>query len=578
MKFFALLWLILISNMIFSATKIQHIFQDYKSGKIDYHQYLINSIHALHLRDRMQQTAHAEDLQHEKCGTAIMLQTFSHLDELPSLEKKPIQSYFVRPQLSHSYTSASGLFKIHYTDEGAAAIDPTDANNNNLPDYVEAAAMALDYSYKLIVDTLGYQKPPSDGGEDGPEYDLYFINLGAYGQTTPENLISRDPVSYSSYMEMNNRFGSGFVTKGIDAVHVTSAHEFFHMVQLGYVYRENALFFFEMSSVWMEDVAYDEVNDYYSYLRSFFRDAAIPFFTFNGSHEYGTCIWHHMIEKKYGRDMIKAIWEFLPRYEVLQAMDYALINKGSSLKQEMESFSIWNFFTGRRNDPAIYYPEGAFYPELDFRKTQSFQNDVSLVDSIPHLSTAYYYFQDAENDRNFALALANVFSTADQNTIKTPYQLNVLSNPIDNKQLPIDKNLYIQLTSADLEVWRGNAIILYSGTRKIESFSSVKSTTLPEVRLYPNPFIVGQDPELKIEFKLEKREWVEVSILSMHGQVIRKIKIPGILPGFLESGFHPEGEWDGKNDAGDYVGSGVYLACIKTESFVKYQKFSLIRK
>ncbi|MBN2092347.1 hypothetical protein JW964_22190 [candidate division KSB1 bacterium] len=578
MKFFVLFWLILIPNFVFSATKIQNLYQDYTSGKIDYRQYLIHSIHSLHQCDAMGQAYHAEDYQYEKCGTGIMLQTFSHLDELPPLEKTRIQSYFVRPKLSRTYISASGLFKIHYADSGNSTVDPMDENKNNLPDYVEQAAITLDYSYKLIIDTLGYNKPPTDGGEDGPEYDLYFVNIGAYGQTTPENLISRNPVSYSSYMEINNRFGSGFVTKGIDAVKVTCAHEFFHMVQLGYIYREKDLFFFEMSSTWMEDVAYDGINDYFSYLRAFFRDSSVPFYTFNGTHEYGTCIWHHMIEKKYGRDVIKAIWEFLPRYEVLQAMDYALINKGSSLKQEMESFSIWNFFTGRRNDPVTYYPEGAFYPELDFRKTQSFQNDVSLVDSIPSLSTAYYYFQDAENDRNFALALANVSSTADQNTIKTPYQLNVLSNPINNKQLPIDKNLYIQLTSADLEVWRGNAIILYSGTRKIESFSSVKSTTLPEVRLYPNPFIVGQDPELKIEFKLEKREWVELSILSMHGQVIRKIKIPGILPGFLESGFHPEGEWDGKNDAGDYVGSGVYLACIKAESFVKYQKFSLIRK
>jgi hypothetical protein len=578
MKRIILVWIIFIPNIILSASKIQNLYQDYKSGKIEYHQYLINSMHSLYQRDQADQTHQIEDFQYEKCGTPIILQAFSHLDELPPLEKATIQSYFVRPKLPRTYISASGLFKIHYADSGNSAVDPTDANSNNLPDYIEEAAKALDYSYKLIVDTLGYKKPPTDDGIDGTEYDLYFINLGTYGQTTPENLISRNPASYSSYMEINNRFGSGFVTKGVDAVRVTCAHEFFHMVQLGYIYRENDLFFFEMSSTWMEDVAYDHINDYLAYLRSFFRDPAVAFNTFNGSHEYGACIWNHLLEKKFGRDIIKSIWDFMLRYEALPAMDYALINKGSSLKQEMESFSIWNFFTGRRSDPVAYYPEGAFYPELDFRRTQSFQNDISLVDSIPSRATAYYYFQDAENNRNFALVLANVSSTTDQNTKKTPYQLDVFSNPINSKQLPIDKNLYVQLTSADLEVWRGNAIILYTGSRKIEAFGSNKSTTLPEVRLFPNPFIAGQDPELKIEFKLEKREWVELSILSMHGQMIRKIRIPGIIPGYLESGYHPEGEWDGKNDAGDYVGSGVYLACIKSDSFVKYQKFSLIRK
>jgi len=571
--------LIGLSQLAFSTTIISRIEQDYQRAKIDYETFLVNSILAVFAPEELPQPYQTAEVKPLKCGTPLLMEIKHHWHSLSTHSKSKIEPFLNRPDLSEEYISESGRFKIHFDRSGYHAVDASDANQNALPDFVEAAGQALDYSYRLMIDTLQYNPPPDDRGVDGSEYDIYFLNIGMYGMTQPETEISKGPSIYTGYMSINNKFGPGFVTHGLDAVRVTCAHELFHMIQLGYAFRFNDRFYMEICSTWMEDFAYDEVNDYYAYLSEFFRNTDVPFNTYDGAHEYGACLWNHLLEKKFGVDLIRSTWEFIAKYPALEAMDYALIQQSSSFRKELEAFSIWNFYTGLRSEPIQYYPEGEFYPEVTFRKTYSFQTDVALNDSLHAFSNAYYYFTDRDNQRDFALVMQHIKPSDDADNDVLKYDLNVLSYPLTKQHKPIDKNLYIQLNAEDLENWRANAIILYdNGQHKITPFSSISTPEIPPIRLFPNPFIIGEDKEFKIEFKLDRREWVEIKILSMNGQLIKNIIINGLIPGFMDAGFHPEGEWDGTNDDGQFVSSGIYLVCLKTDSFIEYRKVSVIRK
>jgi len=184
------------------------------------------------------------------------------------LLKQPVVGYkYSRPSLPLSYQSAGSHFLIHYTLEGYDAVDSTTTNADGVPDFVYETAQAAERSYSLLIDTLGFQSPPVDD-IFSRETDIYIINLGgaAYAYTYDENPVQATdrPYDYTAYTVIDNDF-VGYLTTGLNGLRVTVAHEFFHVVQLGYNWWEgNRLansgggrtsaddYFLEWCSTWFE--------------------------------------------------------------------------------------------------------------------------------------------------------------------------------------------------------------------------------------------------------------------------------------------------------------------------------------
>jgi arabinogalactan endo-1,4-beta-galactosidase len=78
--------------------------------------------------------------------------------------------------------------------------------------------------------------------------------------------------------------------------------------------------------------------------------------------------------------------------------------------------------------------------------------------------------------------------------------------------------------------------------------------TTGSVRAYPNPF----NPVTTLEFELSRSSPVTVEVFDVFGRRVR----------FLLDGDYPAGrwtvKWDGRNDAGDAVSSGLYFAVLRT--------------
>lgn len=83
---------------------------------------------------------------------------------------------------------------------------------------------------------------------------------------------------------------------------------------------------------------------------------------------------------------------------------------------------------------------------------------------------------------------------------------------------------------------------------------------------YPNPF----NPVTTIEFALPETRDVTVNIYNTLGQQIRLLH-----RGRLDAGRHTL-HWDSRNDAGQWMGSGVYL-CVISAGENKVQKLTLLR-
>jgi len=334
------------------------------------------------------------DLPPPKCGTPILaginLLKYSGV-ELPSdlLETRPDTTLL-------PFTFGGEHVLVHYADSGENV--PYQVNVDTLPadgvpDYINRVAEIFEYVWEIETgDTgsgyLGYNPPiPDEGRGSDNRYDVYVLNLGAgyYGFTVPEGGAGQYQIP--SFIELENDFsGTIYQNNPVNGAKVTAAHEFFHAIQFGY----DALEFdydnvsdpdtykpwwMEASAVWMEEMVYDALNDYLNYLTYFYGYPWMNLGTFSYTmgdarayHPYASCVWPIYLTEKYEVDIVKEIWEgcaTVPGYNALNVTDNALSARSTSLTAAFTEFSIWNYHTGSRANPVLYYSEGALFPQVN---------------------------------------------------------------------------------------------------------------------------------------------------------------------------------------------------------------------
>ena len=84
---------------------------------------------------------------------------------------------------------------------------------------------------------------------------------------------------------------------------------------------------------------------------------------------------------------------------------------------------------------------------------------------------------------------------------------------------------------------------------------------------HPNPF----NNSVLISFEIPNSKNVNLSIFDMKGRSIRQMNL-----GVLSTGFHKV-LWDGKNNFGNELPSGIYMAVLEVGGKLDIQKISLIK-
>ncbi len=97
--------------------------------------------------------------------------------------------------------------------------------------------------------------------------------------------------------------------------------------------------------------------------------------------------------------------------------------------------------------------------------------------------------------------------------------------------------------------------------------SAVKPATFALEQNFPNPF----NPTTTIKYQLAEAGYVELDIFNAQGQKVRTL-----VSGFQNADFYTA-RWDGRNDSGQKVSSGIYIYRIKAGSFVKIRRMLLIK-
>ena len=267
----------------------------------------------------------------------------SDRDEAQALLARPTDNS-ADPQ-GHRYTAPEALpyctanFCIHYVTSTADA--PSLAGSTPVPDYVKNMANEFEFVHSVENGALGWDEPKSDGvkGIGLAMTDVYIAQIGDegnYGYAAAEE----DSVSSHAYLVMDNDYaelsGSG---APIDALRVTAAHEYNHVLQFTYDSLQD-LWMLEATAVWAEERVYPAINDYLHFVSAWGACTATPLtagLTSGGPCDvkmYGSSVWNHWLEARYGPDVIRRAFEVSASTTPAQhlapdAYDEALLAEGA---------------------------------------------------------------------------------------------------------------------------------------------------------------------------------------------------------------------------------------------------------
>ena len=106
-----------------------------------------------------------------------------------------------------------------------------------------------------------------------------------------------------------------------------------------------------------------------------------------------------------------------------------------------------------------------------------------------------------------------------------------------------------------------------SGVREIHGSEDTRPSEFSLSRNYPNPF----NPITNIEFSLSKAAHVKIDIFNIVGQRVRTL-----VDEEMKSGRYVA-DWDGKDEQGNSVSSGIYFYRMQADDFSDMKKMLLVK-
>ena len=368
----------------------------------------------------------------ERCRTHLYRSLKRDWSSLEPTTQKVLAKYVSRPVLADSATFTSSNFNIHYANSGDDAPDLTDADADQVPDWVERVSAVFEEVYAVEVTGMGYRPPPV------ARYDVYLSDLaadGAYGFTTDDGQPAFPAVSVGSYIEIDRAFTDGIFTENgrytpDQMLQITAAHEFHHAIQFGYNYYFD-IWYAEVTSTWMEDEIYDSVNQLYSYLPAYLpRSSTLSLDAPLGlNSEYGRWIFNRYLAERHNTaQVVRSVWERLATLhpttspttsdgdiQMSPVIDTAISSSGSTLSSDFFGFSRkmytkdWTTHASDVSKIPTVAPVATF---SDYPVTSSTAT-ASIVTLLPFTFSYYRFLPSSTAPFDLNIILSNVSNGTD---------------------------------------------------------------------------------------------------------------------------------------------------------------------
>jgi hypothetical protein len=467
--------------------------QELSKTELDSLYNLFTFVKGVNSSEKMQQHL-LENPEIGKCGLGLVTSVKQNINSFTPEQQSLLNRLLERPTLSNSVVTSNGFFRVHYDLTGV----------NTLGYDLNLLLQAIDSTYSFEINFLGYPAPPSDGTEGGDDkYDIYIQNIpGFYGYTQPENKVNS--TNWTSYLVIDNDFPAGsYYTQGINAAKVTVAHEFHHAIQMGNFapselsapFRESDRFFYEITSTAFEEFVFDDVNDYYAYMSSYFQNPETPMSINDG---YNLAIWNIYLQNNFDFDILKRQWELMPGNDALKAIALSIDESFSTFGNELNKFGVWTYFTNSRATSGRYFEEASNYPLITPTATVSFTPPSKTYDmTVGPVANYYLKINLPSSDGVFYSIITN--SDYEKTSNQTlPFSFSIYQDTVNGEKV-INDFYSVSFDKAGQPFWNNagilNNIVVYGDS----------SYSIPEIEgesfAYPMPIKKSATNTLYIAFQ-----------------------------------------------------------------------------
>ena len=516
-----------------------------------------------------------------KCMVPVIMEYYSIKEDLSGAVISEIESMIAKPETSQSseFVSQSGNFIFYYKTSGNNAVPAEDSNGSGVPDYVEKAAFAADSSYRYQVEELGF----TDFRLTDP-YEVYFNNFGFYGTTTVSG--------GTTYITVHNNF-NGFPPNThpeghqTGALYVTIAHEVKHAIQYAankWAGSAGSFNWSEMDATLMEEVVFDDVNDYYNYIKSGFESFDPNSNSIFGSPQTATpgAYWHitwklYFVEQ-FGMQFWVDVWKNVVENSSInffEAIEYELSALGTNLSEQHLKNHLWHAIAGEFSTNDFGFEEREFYPNANLITTfeelpdslfsertvaARAANYMKVLPPVNEIGQATVIIEHSEP--NLGIGTLAVFKNG-----TTDYRLDFSTLNTNSTEILTGwsweniERLHIAVVNTSL-----NQSAQYKLFVESRDFSPKDSTELARQfdlkQNYPNPF----NPATTIEFELYEPSKVTLNVYDSMGRLVRTIVDQDLPPANHQFTFEATG-----------LSSGIYFYRLTTPARQETQKMMLIK-
>ncbi|HOJ37723.1 MAG TPA: T9SS type A sorting domain-containing protein [Ignavibacteriales bacterium] len=546
--------------------------------------------------------------------TLLLFEAMRNWDDITPEAKNTLAKYKLnRPSLPYNYDSPSGKFKVYYTNTGNDAVSPTDANGNNVPDYVEYVAKILDTVY-TVYQSMGYVMPyPVYPNKSTPTKFMVYLSGteagdGVYGYVQPDIKIGDNPNStnqveknaWSSYMVLRNEYVSfvgGNATEADIALKVTCAHEFMHAVQFA-VAETMDIYFMEMAAAWAEQLVYPNMYDNIQYTMMFsnpdipldYDDDETDIETYSG-HWYSTWYFLKYITTQYGNNLVPAIYNNHINKDTYTSFNIELARYSTNYKDAYFNTAITlgimnnnsaisnNYYFSKASDYLNELKKYGIY-NVKYEKSHSYNgiNDINFNFAssnkiLMRFGTDYHRITSTSNfslilTSNLLDSLKVALIQADKKTLPTKMKITI-ANKTDNKYVINVDNAseYSEniLVVSNISKIADTISIPYSFTITKPVSNENIYKTVYDYKLeqnYPNPF----NPTTNIIYSLPENSVVTIKVYNILGKEVAE----------LYNGSQKAGKHIIKYDASN-LPTGIYLVKLDSKFGTRFIKMNLIK-
>jgi hypothetical protein len=451
-------------------------------------------------------------------------------------------------------------FRIHYTLSGIDAATTA---------YAESAGVAAESVWTRLT-ALGWYMAPPDGSNGGDtRYDIYIKYATDYsGVCNYESpYTSPFPDGYSSWVEI--------VYSGISYTRLRAliAHEYGHGCEMRYsLYEEPYWWFYENTSVFLEDIVFDDVNTLPGRLTGSTDDPLdnpqYPINRATGVYEYRGALWTHFLDEYYDTytaRTVRRIWELCGYHVgnyILKDIDSTLaLYYSSNFAKALGHYAIWRYFSGTR-DEGRHYEEGSTYPDAALLRTHTTysatgtqgsanpsgpggSNYIKFTNFGSNRVTLYF---DGVDGYEWSAYVLGRYGT-------TSYEYRIQLEPSrDTGRITIPGWEYSEIVLIPIVThWTGTANNLtYSYTVTLSSADGINinsensQSDVPYLQLNPNP----AKKEVLIRYFLSQPSKGIMKIYNNSGRLINELTL---LPE------HNSVIWDRRDENGNKVADGIYF-------------------